>query len=347
MKKNKLLWPIISVLTVVLLGVFFFLPLPYFVESPGPVVNLSTFVTVENTKDEQSGSFNITTVREREATPFFLLMAKFTSFNEIYSKQEVLGDATTAEYNQMNAYFMTSSQNAAKVEALKLANKEYQMTFKGVYVMSINEKSDFIHHISIGDTVTAVDGHTFESSADMIKYIRGLKVGQEVKVTFISNGQEKEATGKLMQLPESNYPGIGISLVDNTQITSDTNITFNSGGIGGPSGGLMLTLETYVQLTNNDLRKGRMIAGTGTMDFEGNVGRIGGIDKKVVSASRQGAVLFFAPDDEITPEMKKANPNIKSNYQEALAAAKKINTNMKIVPVRTVQDAIDYLKQNN
>ena len=81
------------------------------------------------------------------------------------------------------------------------------------------------------------------------------------------------------------------------------------------------------------------------MDSAGNVGRIGGIDKKVASASASGAKIFFAPNDEITKEMKKAQPGIKSNYEEAKAAAKKLGTEMKIVPVKTAQDALDYLEQ--
>ncbi|MDU4305336.1 MAG: peptidase, partial [Enterococcus faecalis] len=36
---------------------------------------------------------------------------------------------------------------------------------------------------------------------------------------------------------------------------------------------------------------------------------------------------------------------IKSNYQEAQEAAKKIGTKMKIVPVKTVQDALNYLEK--
>ncbi|MGV3466829.1 MAG: hypothetical protein ACO1OT_16255, partial [Heyndrickxia sp.] len=52
-----------------------------------------------------------------------------------------------------------------------------------------------------------------------------------------------------------------------------------------------------------------------------------------------------APDDEITSEMKKAVPNIKSNYQEALAAAKDIRTKMKIVPVKSFDDALSYLEK--
>lgn len=106
----------------------------------------------------------------------------------------------------------------------------------------------------------------------------------------------------------------------------------------------MFSLEIYNQLTKNDLTKGHSIAGTGTIDPDGTVGRIGGIDKKVVAADNEGAEIFFAPDDEITPEMKKAYPNIQSNYKEAVKAAKDIGTKMKIVPVKTFDDALNYLK---
>jgi PDZ domain-containing protein len=41
--------------------------------------------------------------------------------------------------------------------------------------------------------------------------------------------------------------------------------------------------------------------------------------------------------------MKKAEPGIKPNYEEAKAAAKEIGTNMKIVPVKTLDDALAYL----
>ena len=68
--------------------------------------------------------------------------------------------------------------------------------------------------------------------------------------------------------------------------------------------------------------------------------------KKVVSAAQSGADIFFAPNNELTEEEKKLSPNGKNNYQTALETAKKIKTDMKIVPVKTLQDAIDYLKKN-
>ena len=109
---------------------------------------------------------------------------------------------------------------------------------------------------------------------------------------------------------------MGIGLVDDREIISDPKVKIKTESIGGPSAGLMFSLEIYNQLTKNDLTKGHSIAGTGTIDPDGTVGRIGGIDKKVVAADNEGAEIFFAPDDEITPEMKKAYPNIQSNYKK-------------------------------
>ena len=152
-------------------------------------------------------------------------------------------------------------------------------------------------------------------------------------------------TGKVIKL-ENGKNGIGISLIDRTEVSSNIPITFSTEGIGGPSAGLMFSLAIYTQLADPTLRDGRDIAGTGSISREGEVGEIGGIDKKVVSAAQSGADIFFAPNNELTEEEKKLSPNGKNNYQTALETAKKIKTDMKIVPVKTLQDAIDYLKKN-
>ena len=135
-------------------------------------------------------------------------------------------------------------------------------------------------------------------------------------------------------------------MIDRTEVTSDVPIRFSTAGIGGPSAGLMFSLAIYTQIADPGLRNGRIVAGTGTIDRDGNVGDIGGIDKKVVASAREGAAIFFAPDNPVSEEEQKAHPDAKNNYQTALEAAKTIKTDMKIVPVKTLQDAIDYLKNN-
>lgn len=70
-------------------------------------------------------------------------------------------------------------------------------------------------------------------------------------------------------------------------------VTISSEGIGGPSAGLMMTLEIYDQLnTEMDLTRGYQIAGTGTISLDGTVGRIGGINHKIVAADKAGAEIF-------------------------------------------------------
>lgn len=65
--------------------------------------------------------------------------------------------------------------------------------------------------------------------------------------------------------------------------------------IGGPSAGLMYTLGAIDKLTPQEETGGRTIAGTGTIDQEGKVGPIGGIQLKMLGARRDGAGWFLAP----------------------------------------------------
>ena len=101
----------------------------------------------------------------------------------------------------------------------------------------------------------------------------------------------------------------------------------------------MFTLECYQLFTGKNLSS-KKIAGTGTIDDQGKVGMIGGVDKKVIAASRQGMKVFFAPTDQ-PAGVKKSE----TNYAEAVRTAKKIHTKMKIVPVARFEDALNYLEK--
>ena len=65
--------------------------------------------------------------------------------------------------------------------------------------------------------------------------------------------------------------------------------------IGGPSAGLMLTLGIIDKVKPEDLTGGKIIAGTGTIDDDGNVGPIGGVPQKLVGAKDAGATFFLTP----------------------------------------------------
>lgn len=319
-------------------------PLPYYIEMPGGAYDIREVLRVDNKEDEQKGSYNFVAVTVSQATAAQLLYAWLTPFTDISSAEETTGGASSEDYERINQFYMETSQNMAIYQAMKLAGKETSLEFKGVYVLELNPKSTFKDVLHLADTVTGVNGKTFKSSTELIDYVAGLKIGDKVSVQYTSLGEEKTATGKIIKL-DNGKNGIGIGLVDHTEVKSDIPIEFETDGVGGPSAGLMFTLDIYTQITNKDLRQGRVIAGTGTIEEDGTVGDVGGVDKKVVSAANSGAEILFVPNNPVDEAVKKEDPDALTNYEEAKKAAKEIGTDMKIVPVKTAQDAIDYLEK--
>ncbi|WP_129044855.1 SepM family pheromone-processing serine protease [Companilactobacillus metriopterae] len=317
----------------------------FYLEGPGTAEPTSNFVKVDGKTDKKKGNLLLTTVAIRPATPFFLLKAMGDDFETITPKEELMGNESNAEYNQIQQYYMQSATNAAVAAAYSKAGKPYKSEYLGVYIMEVAENSDFKNKLKIGDTVTEVNGYHFNSSEKFINYVKKLDKNDKVTIKYTRDGKNKTAKGGLVKLEGTKRYGVGITLTDNTKVTATPPTKIDAGDIGGPSAGLMFTLQVYSQIANVDLKDGRTIAGTGTIDSDGNVGPIGGIDKKVYAASHQGATIFFAPDDPVTKEIKKYDPNYVNNYNLAKQAAKKLNTKMKIVPVKTLDDAINYLNK--
>ena len=99
----------------------------------------------------------------------------------------------------------------------------------------------------------------------------------------------------------------------------------------GASGGFMMTLAIYDALTNSNFSKNKKIAGTGTIDGEGNIGEIGGIKYKILGALEEKADLFFVP---------------KENYEEALQTLKENKGDLKLIKVEHFEEVLDFLKKD-
>lgn len=324
---------------IIILGLSAWVPLPYFVEVPGTAENLKHFVTVDGKQDNHDGAFMMTTVAVRRVTWPRLVQSFFEPSSTLVSREELMGDNNSEAYDRIQQYYMTSSQNTAIKVALDLADKPYRIDYRGVYVLSIDDESNFKEDLAIGDTIYAIDGKPFQTSEEFINYVQSKHVGDKVTVSFERDGRRQDAKEMLIKMRETGKPGIGIGLTDHTEIAMDAEVQFDTEDIGGPSAGLMFTLELYSLLTGQDLRNGQTIAGTGTIAADGSVGRIGGADKKVIAADRAGATVFFAPDDTKDPET-----NL-TNYQEAQQSARDNQLAITVVPVNTVTEALDYLSQ--
>ena len=116
---------------------------------------------------------------------------------------------------------------------------------------------------------------------------------------------------------------------------------YEYGNALGPSGGLMQALYIYEKLTGSELTKGLKIAGTGTIDINGNASLIGGMKQKIYTANANNVDIFFVPFDK-NRETKDAR--FKNWYEAKEAYDKLIFTNMEIVPVSSLYDIIEHLE---
>src|SRR5690606_41431311 len=69
-------------------------------------------------------------------------------------------------------------------------------------------------------------------------------------------------------------------------------VSFNLADIGGPSAGLMFSLALIDKLSPGGLGGGDFVAGTGTIETDGTVGPIGGIQYKMIAAREAGGETF-------------------------------------------------------
>lgn len=313
-----------------------FLKLPFYVTQPGMATELKPMVEVEDGFHEQ-GTFRLTTVRIGRANPFTYIWAKTQKYYDIFPIEDVKYEGETDEqYMERQIHMMEVSQQAAIKVAYERANKPIRMKYNGIIVMQVLEKMPAFDVLKMGDRIKGVNGQEIQTADEFIEMVKHKKAGDTLTLSIERDGHELTKTIEVVPFPDQqDKVGVGISLITDRELETSPDIILNTEDIGGPSAGLMMTLEIYNQLTEEDMTKGYKIAGTGTINEEGAVGPIGGIAQKIVAADKAGVDIFFAPNE---------NGAKNSNYEVAVHTAKDIDTNMKIVPVDSFDDAIQFLE---
>jgi PDZ domain-containing protein len=324
------------VAAIVLIGAMFY-TLPFYISKPGMAKQLKPIITVKN-GEKETGNFMLTTVRMGQANIYSYAEAKMSKYEEIYPINEILTPTETEEeYNVRQLYLMKDAKMNATDVAYHKAGLPVGYKYNGIYVLSVLPNMPAYGKLKAGDRIFKVDGRTFSSSGEFMDYVQTKKAGDEVSFTYLRKKETRDVKIKVKPFKaEPKRVGIGISLVDDKQVIVNPPVKIKTDEIGGPSAGLMFSLEIYNQLTKDDLTKGYQIAGTGTISADGTVGPIGGIEQKIVAADKAGAEIFLAPNEHGAKN---------SNYRDALKAARDIRTKMKIIPVDTFDEAVAYLKK--
>jgi Lon-like protease len=210
---------------------------------------------------------------------------------------------TQQQVDQENQQDFKNSQTSAETAALRELGYPVQVTVQQV---SAGLPAD--GHLKVGDVITSVDGAPVTSAQKLTQLIRAKAAGSSLAIGYTRGGVAGTTSVASAKGADGN-PRIGV------QIEQDQphpfKITISLSDVGGPSAGLMFSLGIIDKVKAEDLTGGLDIAGTGTIDDDGNVGAIGGIAQKMRGAKRDGATVFLVPADNCAEAAANAVPGLR------------------------------------
>jgi len=302
-------------------------PLPYYIYTGGGTINVKDKIHIEN--KETKGDFNLCYVEQINANiPTFLLSKLLSNWDSVSKEEVSLNDKEDIKdiYKRDKIYLEEANQNAIFV-AYKKAGKSVNILDKHLYIIYLEEDSDT--DLKIGDDILEIDGSKIDSLTDISKILDSYEVGSKLNIKVKRNGKEMMKYAIVHEKDGRKLIGIALTSIYDYEVDPKITFTF-SNSESGPSGGFMVTLAIYNQLIDSDISNGLKIAGTGTIDIEGNVGSIGGVKYKLKGAVDSKSDIFLVPAGE--------------NYEEAIKYQKKYHYDIKIIGISTFEEAIEKLE---
>ncbi len=302
-------------------------PVNYYIVIGGGISDISDRVVVEN-GDSSNGSFNLSYVSELKGTTLSYLL----SYVMPHWKRVSMDDykyTTDEDYQDIefrSELDLLSSNSNAIYYAYQLADKPCEVVKTDVYV--IVKFPEYDNPLEVGDKLLKVNGVLCANLVEFQEAIQKVE-GNSVHVTVLRDGKEMELTSKLYEEENRKVLGVGLQSVTTYDVDPEVEFQFEKNE-SGPSAGLITTLSIYDQLTKGDLTKGKLIAGTGTIEADGSIGQIGEVEYKLLGAVDGGAQVFLVPAGE--------------NYQDCKKMKKEENLDIKLISVKNIDDAIKKLK---
>lgn len=302
------------------------MPTDYSVTAPGNLTPVQNFITIDGV--EPVGDFNTIYVYSYDPiTAFQYFMLYNDPTMDVYETTDREKDMSFQDEYRAGQLSKLVSLKTSLIQAYQLAMLEdssisIETEYRGLYIYM---RPSRLSELQIGDEVVSINGenytdHTHDSFILLtqqdqyqmtIKRIEGQsvsyhtvdyeKVPGELSIRFLRNDEI------LASQPSFDLPGVN-------------NI------VGGPSGGMMQTLSIYASLLKlniGDLK----LAGTGTIQMDGNIGPIGGIRQKIVTAMYQKVDIFFIPE---------------THFQEI----SDLEFDYELVVVSTIEEAVLWLHEN-
>ena len=314
---------IILLIAIVLL---FTIELPVAIYTPGGKVDLSKRVEVENgykTKGELDMAY-VSMVKS--SLPFVLLSYVIPNWDLQKLDDVTYDNMSMDETIEVDRIAMEEGINNAIMAAYTEAGMKYEIKSEELKVIYVDKKSK--SKLKIGDEILTVDGKKVTTIDEVKEILKEKNKDDKILIKIKRDKKEKEITSELIVM--DGEVKLGISTTTMYDIKTDPKVNIKTKkSESGSSGGLMIALAIYNGLVKEDITKGDIIIGTGTIDKDGNVGEIDGVKYKLLGAAKKKAKVFLCPKD---------------NYKEALKVKKDNKLKIEIKSVETLKEAIEYLE---
>lgn len=308
------------------------LPLPFVIFRPGTPENvLGSMITVPQSyanldlksRDEDGQLFLTTVFVTTPRSKVFgaeILRAWIRGDEAVYPRDAIYPQGQDAKQIKSQEQFeMASSQQYAIYNALSFLGFKVPTEAR---VVEMLEESDAVGKIEIDDVIRRVDGKEVASSSEIVTIVRSKSPGDSITMEVERDGVIRTVREiRLIENPQG--AAVGLFLV--VDFDSPVPISIDIRNTGGPSAGMIFALGIIEKMTEEDLLRGRKIAGSGTIDLDGRVGAIGGIEAKLIGARRKGATIFLAS----------------VNNCDDIAH---IPDGLQVIPVSTLRDAVEVLR---
>lgn len=323
--------------------------IPYYAITPGTAQSVEALINVP--KGEGHTHKGEVLLVDVELTPLKAIewpYFKLQSDAQIVPSSELLGPATTAQYQAQGVIDMSDAQQAATVVALRHLGYSVRVSSTGALVYGIDPGSPAAAALQVGQVITEVDGNAIHTADDLGAALETYKPGTTVSLR-LTNEAGGDARTIHVRLSEFRVEGKGdtatltcpvwgtgtkykpyeaatkkggpahtiacvglLSPYTNYRISNlPFKVDLSNEGIIGPSAGLAFTLGLMQRLDPDDLTGGHLVAATGTMSITGAIGDVGGVAQKTVAVRNAGAKIFFVPTQEYKVALAHAGNGLK------------------------------------
>ena len=296
---------------------------PYYIEAPGGIINVDDRVEIIS-KNKSKGGFYLAYVKEIKATIPTLIYAIFDkNWNIIKVSEAKYDNETIKDADYRNKLLLNEANNNATLVAYSYANKNISVKKQSLYITYVDGEAET--DLKIGDELLKINNIDIVDKSQLDSIIKEKNIDSNLDFSVKRDDNIVECSAKLKDINGNKRVGIVLSKISDLEVEPKIKLMFKSSE-SGPSGGLITALSIYNGLVEEDITGGNKIVGTGTIDENGNVGAIGGLEYKIKGAIKEKADIFLVPYEE--------------NYIEAKKIVEENNYDILLIPVQSFDDAL-------